>query len=147
MEEVQKVCYYESIVDSNIGNNPHNGEGEYDAGEEFFDRLRKPFEQAIKNGEYDAVDQETLEEISSVTFNISDAEEATAKTKYYTGETEESLSILNDKSLEIKFNTPNGVNSNDFKNFIINKVLLYVEQMIPSTTITYYKFDEESIFA
>lgn len=135
------VHYYESVVDTNTGNNPHDGKGSYDGGEEFFERLRRPFVQAVKSGEYDGLDDSQIASLIGVSFNIGQAVSRQTKTKFYSGETTEMYSVLNDKKLTITFNCPTGVDSNKFKNFINSKVLMYVEQMIPSTTITEYRFD------
>lgn len=140
-QAAKMVHYYESVVDTNVGNNPHDGKGVYDGGEEYFERLRRPFVPAINSGEYDGFSEEDIVSLSGVSFGIGDSSSRSSKTKYYSGDTEESYSVLNDKKLRITFNCPTGVDSNKFKNFINSKVLMYVEQMIPSTTITEYRFD------
>lgn len=135
-----KVHYYESIIDTNIGNNPHNGEGVYDGGEEYFNRLRVPFQPAIDAGEFDSLDDSEISQLTSVTFDITEPI-ATAKTYYYSAETSECYSVLNDKKLEIVFKTPTGFNRDDFKEYVRTKILIYLEQMIPSTAIVEYVFN------
>lgn len=45
----KKILYLESIHDSSIGNNPHNGNGKYDFGAGYFDYYRQIFKGSIKN--------------------------------------------------------------------------------------------------
>ncbi len=146
-----KVHYYESIIDNNLGNNPHSGDGIYDGGEEFFNRLKHPFEQGIESGQYDGLSDEDLAELTSVTYGISDSLEPTAitavtgltsKVKYYKEEeVDKSYYILNDKALKIKFKISSEFDIQVYKDYITKNVLLYLEQMIPSTTITHYEFE------
>ena len=41
------IKYLESIMSTNVGNNPHVGYGNYDDGNEFFEYMEKPFKYAI----------------------------------------------------------------------------------------------------
>jgi len=45
----KKIVYMESIHDSSIGNNPHNGNGNYDGGKEYFEYYNELFKGAIEN--------------------------------------------------------------------------------------------------
>ena len=45
----KKVVYMESIHDSSTGNNPHNGNGGYDDGKEYFEYYNELFKGAIEN--------------------------------------------------------------------------------------------------
>ena len=134
-----KVHYYESVIDTNVGNNPHNGEGVYDGGEEFFYRMKNPFQPAIDAGEFDNLDDSEISGLTSVTFDITESI-ATAKTKYYSADTSDCYSVLNDKKLTITFTKPSGVDNEDFKDYVMQKVFPYLEQMIPSTAIVEYDF-------
>lgn len=139
------VHYYESIVDNNAGNNPHSGDGIYDGGEEFFNRLRHPFEQAIETGQYDTLSDEELGELTAITYDISDATAASGKTKYYARDNEnDSYYVLNDKKLNINFKMPVGCDSDTYKNYVVKNILIYLEQMLPSTAIVNYEFTTRS---
>lgn len=48
-EAKEKINFLESIVDTELGNNPHTGYGHYDDGEEFYDYLKQIFKYSIDN--------------------------------------------------------------------------------------------------
>lgn len=49
----KKILYMESIHDNNIGNNPHNGNGRYDGGKEYFEYYKELFKGAFENNLFD----------------------------------------------------------------------------------------------
>jgi hypothetical protein len=161
----------ESIPSIVEGNNPHIGYGEYDNGESFYSAFENIFKQDIKNGDYEflrcgAVDDSdiTFEEIENYGFqmeeipcnNLSDK----VKSLYHTDDdgihTKDPASLnitdilkdyenLNSKRLTIKFkDSTNSKFSSEYKDYINNIVLRYVEPMIPSTTILNYEFWDDN---
>lgn len=146
---VKECMYLDSIVNSNFGNNPHTGFGRYDGGELFFDTLKKPFKYAIEH----KLDGDILEEAKSIEYQIDVTvvdHENKKEDKITTdgvlksnsqGETENADTVrrkvfYNDKRLEIIFNEKT-VDMGTFKNYIAP----YLMQMIPSTSIVVFKFE------
>lgn len=151
----------ESIIDENKGNNPHYGD--YDGGSSYIDAMGNLFKYSEFN-EYVSDDdiqgkeylgftlkrvrdnmktmffanhnQGFLDEIKGLRGDI------TLKPSNLFGENElynepASLSVVNCKEFEIVFDKTH-------RNFIENDVLPYLKQIIPSTTIFSYSFDDVS---
>ena len=53
-DDWKRVLYSESVVFDNEGNNPHDGNSEYDDGDSFIDKFNRLFLEDLKNGKYDA---------------------------------------------------------------------------------------------
>lgn len=202
-----KILYLESIVDNTEGNNPHMGHGMYDAGEEYIDRLFKPFGPAMEEDEFITMSiDEAREEAERLSFNKTIVEDnrkclyfadrigrkygdplkelqlneyqyglvpvtgctdltgvsfthnigkkdgssdSDAYINYRPYNPEEgnpdndmsaANSIVNLKHLKIEF-YPNGLDDNgknEYTDYITNKILFYLKQMIPTTTIFEY---------
>lgn len=178
----KKVLYLESLKASEKGNNPHCGYGEYDNGKEYLDRFRRIFGYAIDNNWFSSLDNDTIEKINNVGFDISEPvedkdEDGKDKGKieyfneqgFYTCEEckrngqgfytcndyepkqkvideREANYIINVKNFEINFKDIGG--DEEFKkarrDYILNVVLPFVEQMIPSTAIFRYTIGNET---
>lgn len=87
-----KVIYLESIVETNTGNNPHVGYGDYDDGEEFLNYVRQTFRGAITNDgfsdeAYDCETGEILDEILNVGFAVRQSAVDNMKVWYFTDNT------------------------------------------------------------
>lgn len=132
----KELCLYlDSIVNSNIGNNPHTGFGRYDDGQDFFDTMKQPFKYAIErrlSGEMEDSAKELSYAISN--HNISDK----IVSNVQTGDTRKDDEVVyyNDKYL--KFTIKNeSIKEDTFKNFVAP----YLMQMIPSTAIATFSFE------
>lgn len=68
-DDAIRILYLESIIDDNKGNNPHNGKGEYDGGNEYLEFFRKLFKYSIEN---DNFSQNAYECDSNDIFNLND---------------------------------------------------------------------------
>lgn len=186
-----KILYLESIVDNTEGNNPHMGHGMYDGGEEYIDRMFKPFGPAMENDEFVTMSIEdarasaetlsfqksivednkkclyfsdrvrynkqnvngepVLKEITMPKYDYGTINNGTAISGVsnniaynpeggYTNDLSAANSIVNLKHLKIEFYPTNldDNGKNEYTDYITNKVLFYVKQMIPTTTIFEY---------
>lgn len=93
-EDALRILYNESIIEDNLGNNPHLGNGIYDNGETYKTALEEVFKIAKENDEFIDVDDEILineEEINinSKIFTLN-KEIDNVKCWYFTDFTEES---------------------------------------------------------
>lgn len=196
-----RVVYLESLNDTNKGNNPHTGYGEYDDGEDYLHHFENLFEGAVSDGLFDIIENSTTPIIgfsdatvtteqqlykklvnSGFGFDIKEVVD-NKKCAYYgdvlnqnssleaiEGETDitwnypddlknfnpeeidipddsvldesQANGLINVKKLVINFNIDGDM---DFKNYIQNVVLKYLEPMIPSTSILEYRFDNEPV--
>lgn len=134
-EYVKKAKYLDSIIPSNIGNNPHVGYGAYDLGNEYFDYMKKPFKYAIENGEFDG-DSEI--EANEIGFNITTVKTKTdnngrgkIKIVKKTNESNNDNYYLNNKAVYIK----NKISNIYYKRYFKEIIVKYLMQVIPSTTI------------
>lgn len=136
------VLYLESLVANYKNNNPHTGKGNYDFGLDYLNKYTYLFRDAIDSGKCKNIDETTVNEIKEFGFGaISSVKDNNKCEEYVSGEDDkESYRIINIKNLSIKFYT-NG--NTDFKNYIKETVLLYLEPMIPSSTIFEILFDDE----
>ena len=48
-EEADRARYLYDIINTNLGNNPHIGYGRYDNGQDYFEKISKPFEYKLNN--------------------------------------------------------------------------------------------------
>lgn len=180
-KDAKQVLYLESLVTNMKGNNPHNGKGLYDNGETYFNRFKQLFYDALKSDNRDLViENDTLGKIENFGFTLSArpdnkkcyffgevlGEDGKIKNVDYDNvvfsnpngidkgrDLAAATSVINTKYLSIKFFT-NGLNEVEivnFKNYINNIVSVYLEEMIPATTIFEYLFaskedDEKSNF-
>ena len=70
-EYAERIIYLESIRESTEGNNSHTGEGHYDDGKSYVNKLNSIFGGAIKNNDLTRFTQDDIEKaISQYTFNI-----------------------------------------------------------------------------
>lgn len=125
-------CYLESVQNTKEGNNPHVGYGRYDDGREYLRRIQYPLIGAYEEGYLP--DTVTESQVKAITFGTPTIEIDNAKCCYYKeNEIENSYKVMNMKNFTIYFNV------ND-KEFILKNVMLYLTQMLPSTTIFNYVF-------
>ena len=146
----------ESIIDNNKGNNPH--QGNYDGGQSYFNLMRNFFSASEFNN---AIDSE-IENKNNYGFKIK-RQEDNIKTICYNNNTQflddynglrgkmtvssynffdeinspkelYGLSVINSKEFHIVFDIT-------YRDFIENDVLPYLKQIIPSTAIFSYSFE------
>lgn len=84
-----KVIYLESLIESNKGNNPHIGYGQYDNGESYIDYFRHIFkgvieEEMFTDEAYDCETGDILNEIKNNGFTITDEIIDNMKVWYFT---------------------------------------------------------------
>lgn len=154
--EGNKVLYLETITANYKSNNPHTGKGNYDFGKEYLEKYSKLFKEALEDGKCDGLSSSIKTKIENVGFGEikSDIDDEKCKVVMTTDniifvgndklelqDEDDSFKTINIKNLSIKFNTPNG-KTNEFKKYVTETVLPYLEQMIPSTTIYELLFDE-----
>jgi hypothetical protein len=147
----------ENIIDNNLGNNPHSGD--YDHGVSYLE----PFGTIFTHATFSNAREEDVEDAFDYGFNItrqadstkclffgenhSDPETSVAlrgenRIKPYdlfagkeSYEEAASLSVINSKELHVIF-------AKEHQDFLEKNVLHYVKQIIPSTTIFSYSFEE-----
>lgn len=152
----RKMRYLESIVSTNIGNNPHVGYGNYDDGSTYLEYMKLPFKYLIDN---DSISDFNLKQLAEkfrfeikggITdkIQIMDSIGGTSDFVKYTAN-DDSLTIeygnkednpnntekrwyINTKSLTI---TNKHEDSDLFKDYLKSVIMPYVMQVIPSTTI------------
>ena len=157
----KEISEAENIIDNNKGNNPHTGN--YDDGISYLEAMGTLF----KNASFDNAREESIENRYQYGFNTVKQADSTKclffginagiSTVALRGENRikpvdifaeksdtddnvsyseaASLSVINSKELHIVFDFAH-------KNFLEENVIPYVKQMIPSTTIFSYSFDE-----
>ena len=150
--EGEKILYLESITTKERGNNPHTGKGNYDDGAEYFKYYKQLFKPDIDNGRYKSAEADVQSAITISGFTLSeklienndkcvvvdDNGEILDESGSTTGQ--DSDLIINTKYLTIRFKTTDPV----AKGYIKETVLIYLMEMIPSTTIVEILFDAES---
>jgi hypothetical protein len=144
-EDAIRVLNIETMYPDFKGNNPHTGNDNYDFGFDYLDKFRHLFREAIKNGKCDNLDQITYNNIKNFGFNIQVSGSSNGKSfEYVTSGTNEweSYKIVNTKMLTIRFKTGN----DDLKKYIIDVVIPYLENMLPSTIIVEYLFNNETSY-
>ena len=139
-----KILYLESIITKERGNNPHTGKGNYDDGIEYFNYFKQIFKPDIDNGKYKTADFVSQEAIKVSGFTLTNLLEDNKKCIIVDESDIDTDLIMNTKHLTIKFNTSN----EEAKKYIKETVLMYLNEMIPSTTIVEFLFsdDKESLF-
>lgn len=71
--DAQHVFYLESIVENNLGNNPHVGYGKYDDGEEYKMQFVELFTPAQNSYEFDGIDDDELQwSVDDKTYTLED---------------------------------------------------------------------------
>ena len=186
-EYAERIIYLESIRESTEGNNSHTGEGHYDDGKSYVNKLNSIFGGAIENNGLTRFTQADIENaISKYTFNIKTGYKDNKKCWYFgkgngewLGPEDESEgpdrdgmkyrddvvnpeegpksdepaanSIVNLKNIDIIFYYPFDEEGKtilplktDFEKYLLNVVMPYLEQVIPSTTIMTYDIMDKS---
>ena len=186
-EYAERIIYLESIRESTEGNNSHTGEGHYDDGKSYVNKLNSIFGGAIENNDLTRFTQADIEKaISKYTFNIKTGYKDNKKCWYFgkgngewLGSEDESEgpdrdgmkyrddvvnpeegsksdepaanSIVNLKNIDIIFYYPFDEEGKtilplktDFEKYLLNVVMPYLEQVIPSTTIMTYDIMDKS---
>ena len=186
-EYAERIIYLESIRESTEGNNSHTGEGHYDDGKSYVNKLNSIFGGAIENNGLTRFTQADIEKaISKYTFNIKTGYKDNKKCWYFgkgngewLGPEDESEgpdrdgmkyrddvvnpeegpksdepaanSIVNLKNIDIIFYYPFDEEGKtilplktDFEKYLLNVVMPYLEQVIPSTTIMTYDIMDKS---
>ena len=186
-EYAERIIYLESIRESTEGNNSHTGEGHYDDGKSYVNKLNSIFGGAIENNGLTRFTQADIEKaISKYTFNIETGYKDNKKCWYFgkgngewLGPEDESEgpdrdgmkyrddvvnpeegpksdepaanSIVNLKNIDIIFYYPFDEEGKtilplktDFEKYLLNVVMPYLEQVIPSTTIMTYDIMDKS---
>jgi hypothetical protein len=138
-----KILYLESIVTKERRNNPHTGKGNYDDGIEYFNYFKQIFKPDIDNGKYKTADSSSQEAIKVSGFTLTNLKEDNEKCIIVDESDIDTDLIMNTKHLTIKFNTSKFEDSEKAKKYIKETVLMYLNEMIPSTTIVEFLFDEE----
>lgn len=131
-----KAIYLDSLVSTNVGNNPHCGFGRYDAGEEYFDYMAHPYRDSVSNYDYD--DPDIMHKAEGLRYCIDrhvvtdDNISLLDNGKMFDLRNDDGKKyILNDKV----FVLTNTRNNNLFRQYLREVVLNYVLQVIPSTAI------------
>ena len=190
-EYAERIIYLESIRESTEGNNSHTGEGNYDDGKSYVNKLNSIFGGAIENNDLTRFTQTDIEKaISKYTFNIETGYKDNKKCWYFgngygdedgkwlkpedesEGPDREGMkyrddvvnpeegpksdepaanSIVNLKNIDIIFYYPFDEEGKtilplktDFEKYLLNVVMPYLEQVIPSTTIMAYDIMDKS---
>lgn len=186
-EYAERIIYLESIRESTEGNNSHTGEGHYDDGKSYVNKLNSIFGGTIENNGLTRFTQADIEKaISKYTFNIKTGYKDNKKCWYFgkgngewLGPEDESEgpdrdgmkyrddvvnpeegpksdepaanSIVNLKNIDIIFYYPFDEEGKtilplktDFEKYLLNVVMPYLEQVIPSTTIMTYDIMDKS---
>lgn len=156
--EGNKVLYLETIVPNYNSNNPHTGKGNYDFGREYLYKYSNLFYEALNDNKCSKLDTITKTEISKIGFGTIKSTENNEKCKIvmtndniiYADDDKlklqdenDSFKTINIKNLSIRFKTKGF--GEEYKKYIKEVVLPYLEVMIPSTTIYELLFDNETI--
>lgn len=190
-EYAERIIYLESICESTEGNNSHTGEGHYDDGKSYVNKLNSIFGGAIENNDLTRFTQADIEKaISKYTFNIKTGYKDNKKCWYFgngdgkwlkpeikseyeyegpdrigmeyrddvvnpeegpKSDEPAANSIVNLKNIDIIFYYPFDEEGKtilslktDFEKYLLNVVMPYLEQVIPSTTIMTYDIMDKS---
>lgn len=125
-EHTKKAKYLNSIISSNVGNNPHVGYGTYDEGIEFKDYMEKPFKYCID--EY-LLEPDWKTEAENITYTLNEGEDSD-KVKVLIDD-DASKYYINRKYFVMK----NKLDGDAFKKYFTDVIVKYVMQVIPSTVI------------
>lgn len=165
-EMFDKALYLDSILSTNVGNNPHVGYGKYDDGQEFYDYVEQPLKHIIDNND-SKEDTSKLE--NKFRFELTDEDggennRALKIKRLYRSEKEENgvklyrnegsnaeeqiLEIdrwyVNTKHLNITFNakTEDSDAMALYQKYVLKIIMPYLLQVIPSTTMLSVNFAE-----
>ena len=166
-EDATRVLYLESLKQTEKGNNPHCGYGTYDNGEEYLNRFEHIFGYAVDNNMFSSLEKAEIDEIKKIGFNVSEPKEDNTKIEYFKDgsidfnklsckpendkneceswdivkEESDADEIMNVKKFSLEFTSGNKDDSFNKarKDYIVNVIMPFVEQMIPSTAIFEYK--------
>jgi hypothetical protein len=156
-ENGKKVLYLETLVPNYKDNNPHTGKGQYDFGLSYLEKYHTLFKEALEDGRCDNLDEIDKESIRNIGFNINTYSADTKIYSYSSNEESESQKIINMKNISIIFK--NVIDSDDksltneqknfykeYKNYILEIVIPFIESMLPSTIIVEYLFNKEQSY-
>lgn len=145
-----KVKYMENIVTNFEGNNPHCGFGKYDIGKSFIEDIAHPFTNIVQNPLTGLSDDEINDKVANFQYSVvTDGDKTKVFTDTYTyneGQ-DDSATITKKTSKETKdnyyinskllilTNTVKGDEKGLYKAYFKEKMLPYLMQVIPSTTI------------
>lgn len=151
--DLARIEYLASIISMSDGNNPHVGYGQYDDGEDFKLNMQKPFKYAYDN--YMIDDPDVIDVAGKDWFTLGNVEE---KRRDEGGETvfpkvknevkKVDSYYVNSKVLTFTWKLKQTDATNDdkvtvnFKDYFFEKMVPYLIQVIPSTTILKFDFDE-----
>ena len=166
-EDATRVLYLESLKLTEKGNNPHCGYGAYDNGEEYLNRFEHIFGYAVDKNMFSSLEKTEIDDIKKIGFDISDPEEDNIKIEYFKDgsidfnkllckpendknkceswdkvkEESDADEIMNVKKFSLEFTSSNKDDAfkKARKDYIVNVIMPFVEQMIPSTAIFEYK--------
>ena len=79
----KRVVYLESIENDTKGNNPHKGNGQYDDGHEYLERMGEIFYYGLRNGEFSSYDADNCEKIKNYGFDIESGKTDNSKCWYF----------------------------------------------------------------
>lgn len=147
------IQYMESIVATNIANNPHVGYGHYDSGNYYLENIKNPFKYAEDNfvvtfDEYSLYknEQELQNDLNKFKFTLSECNVKTffINDKYVKeyldtdGKIKENIPdyYINSKVVRL---TNNLTTNKYFTEYFKEVILPYIMQVIPSTTILILK--------
>ena len=153
----EEIILYQNIIDNNKGNNPHTGE--YDNGNSYL----LSFGTLFQHSTFENTRNENISNVMDYGFNIERQADSTKclffgdltiadqdgvlrmknQIKPYnlfsgtrnSYEEEASLSVINSKEFDIVFDIQH-------RDFIENDIIPYLKQIIPSTTIFSYRFED-----
>ena len=135
-EEADRARYLYDIINTNLGNNPHIGYGRYDNGQDYFEKISKPFEYKLKNiPNYEDPNNDNFK------FNIKISNDDKTHNAIKTNENNSGNELINkDGKYFVKLNSKvfiihNNNENYNFKKYLKETIIPYVLQVIPSTTI------------
>lgn len=146
----KKVEYIENIVTNLTGNNPHCGFGKYDLGRTFIEDITHPFTNIEQNPLTGLTDDEVNDVNANFMYTARNGNNKVmvfANTYEYIENTDGSVSINKNTDKETKnryyinskllifTNTVKGDANGLYKSYFREKILPYLMQMVPSTTI------------
>lgn len=151
--DLARIEYLASIISMSDGNNPHVGYGQYDDGEDFKLNMQKPFKYAYDN--YMIDDPDVTDVAGKDWFTLGNVEEErrdedgeTVFPKVKNEVKKTDLYYVNSKVLTFTWKLKQTDATNDdkatvnFKDYFFEKMVPYLIQVIPSTTILKFNFNE-----
>ena len=135
-EEADRARYLYDIINTNLGNNPHIGYGRYDNGQDYFEKISKPFEYKLNN-----IPNYEVSNSDDFKFNIKISNDDKTHNAIKTNENNSGNELINkDDKYFVKLNSKvfiihNNNENYNFKKYLKETIIPYVLQVIPSTTI------------